>query len=106
VSTDVDVWTPATEDDTPGELVPGEGEEPTEFDIALTASTLDFEKMTAKAQNTLLFVLLRDMAGEQRALTDRLNAFEQEARELVSPESLHRIKNDFLASFPLLKGLF
>ncbi len=67
----------------------------------------DFGALAAKQRDIVLFVLLKDALGETRALTDELNQAKDKIKELMSPEGLSALIEEFTGGggpLALLKG--
>ena len=65
-------------------------------DEIMALSSEDFAGNTAKDRDVILFTLMRDMAGEVRALADKVQEIEDKARAMASPEGVKELTDKFL----------
>lgn len=83
-------------DNLPEEYEPSD--EPSEFDLALALTEDEFAAMTVKQQNKVIFTLLRDMAGEVRALADKAQSLEDRATAMATPEGMQELVQNFMGN--------
>jgi len=77
-----------------------EGPEDNSPERFLTLSVDEFARFSAKKQNLVLFVLLRDLAGEARAQYDRIDAITDDiatAKETIR-QVIEKFNGGFLGS--------
>jgi hypothetical protein len=74
---------------------------------AYCMSPEDFAAKSAKDRDVVLFLLMRDMAGEVRALNFKVREFEEKAVAMASPEGIKELTDKFLGGMGggMFKGL-
>jgi len=75
---------------------------------AYSLSPQDFAAKKVVERDLVLFLLLRDMAGEMRALKFKVEEYEQKAKELGTPEGIQALTDKFLggSGFGGMLGMF
>jgi len=76
-----------------------------EVDLLFRMSPVEFGAESARNRDVILFIMLREMAGEVRSLVTRVDEWEAQAKSIMGPDGLlGGMMNGGMGG--LMKGLF